>query len=118
MPTEEYDTYFQDTWKPVRNLTLTLGLRYGLSRPVYEKKGFQVVPTERLGDFFKRRVESAAKGIPLNDLISFEKAGPANKGQGFYSMDWNNFQPRLAVAWSPDFKNKFLREFLAKKVNR
>jgi hypothetical protein len=113
--TEEYDTYFQDTWKPFRSLTLTLGLRYGLSRPVYEKKGFQVVPTERLGDFFDRRVASAAKGIPLNDLINFEKAGPANKGQGFYSMDWNNFQPRLAAAWSPNFENKFLRGIFGKE---
>ncbi|MEP6900981.1 MAG: TonB-dependent receptor [Actinomycetota bacterium] len=113
--TEEYDTYFQDIWKPYRNLTLTLGLRYGVSRPVYEKKGFQVVPTERLGDFFNRRVASAAQGVPLNDLISFEKAGPANNGQGFYSMDWNNFQPRLAVAWSPNFKNKYLKAILGKE---
>ena len=98
--TEEYDFYFQDAWKPSRSLTLTLGLRYGLSRPVYEKNGFQVVPTERLGDFFERRKLSAARGVPLNDLIEFEKAGPANGGQGFYSMDWNNWQPRIAAAWS------------------
>jgi hypothetical protein len=52
--TEEYDVYGQDIWKPFRNLTLTLGLRYGLSRPVYEQNGFQVVPKERLGDFFDR----------------------------------------------------------------
>ena len=107
--TEEYDFYVQDAWKPYRNLTLTLGLRYGLSRPVYEKNGYQVVPTERLGDFFERRKESASFGVPLNDLISFEKAGPVNNAQGFYSMDTNNFQPRIAVAWSPNFENGFLK---------
>lgn len=108
--TEEFDVYFQDIWKPFRNLTLTLGLRYSASRPVYEKNGFQVVPTERLGDFFERRKAAAANGQALNDLITFEKAGPANNGQGFYSMDWNNWQPRLAAAWSPNFgNNRFLK---------
>ena len=107
--TEEYDAYFQDVWKPTQSLTLTLGLRYGFSRPVYEKNGFQVVPSERLGDFFERRKEAAAQGRSLNDLIEFERAGPANNGQGFYSADWNNWQPRLAAAWAPNFKSGFLR---------
>ncbi len=113
--TQEADVYFQDVWKPYRNLTLTLGLRYGLSRPVYEKEGFQVVPTERLGEFFERRKESALRGIPLNDLIDFELAGPANNAQGFYSMDWNNWQPRVAAAWSPNFENKYLRAIFGKE---
>lgn len=112
--TEEYDAYFQDSWKPFSNLTLTLGLRYGFSRPVYETTGFQVVPTERLGDFFDRRVVSAERGIALNDLIEFERGGPANNGPGFYSADWNNFQPRLAAAWSPDFKSGFLGKLFGK----
>lgn len=105
--TEEYDIYGQDIWKIKRNLTLTLGLRYSLSRPVYEKNGFQVVPEVRLGTLFERRVQSAMNGVPYNELIDFELAGPANKGQGFYSMDWNNLQPRAAIAWSPNFKEGF-----------
>lgn len=113
--TEEYDVYAQDIWKPTRNLTLTFGLRYGLSRPVYEKDGFQVVPDERLGDFFERRKASAAAGVPLNDLIRFEKAGPVNNAPGFYSMDWNNWQPSFAVAWSPDFESGFLRGLFGKE---
>lgn len=112
--TEEYDTYVQDIWKMNSQLTLTMGLRYALSRPVYEKNGFQVVPTERLGDFFERRVESSEHGIPLNDLIQFQLGGPANKAPGFYSMDWNNWQPRIAAAWSPDFKSKFLQKVFGK----
>ena len=110
--TEEYDAYAQDIWKPFRNLTLTLGLRYGYSRPVYEKNGFQVVTTEPLGDFFERRKAAAAQGHAVNDLISFEKGGPANNGPGFYKSDWNNWQPRVAAAWSPDFKSGFLHKLL------
>jgi len=33
--TEEYDWYAQDSWKLKPNVTVTLGLRYGLSRPVF-----------------------------------------------------------------------------------
>jgi len=105
--TEEYDAYVQDIWKPTADLTLTLGLRYGISRPVYEKNGFEVVPTEPLGHFFERRKASAAQGIPMNDLISFERGGPANNGPGFYKLDKNNWQPRLAAAWSPNFEKGF-----------
>ncbi|HLA96616.1 MAG TPA: TonB-dependent receptor, partial [Pyrinomonadaceae bacterium] len=113
--TEEYDMYVQDVWKARPSLTLTLGLRYALSRPVYEKDGFQVVPTERLGDFLDRRIASAERGVPLNDLIQFELGGPKNKAPGFYSMDWNNFQPRLAAAWSPKFDNKVLGAIFGKE---
>jgi hypothetical protein len=35
---EGYDFYFQDVWKLSRNLTITAGLRYDLSRPVYETR--------------------------------------------------------------------------------
>ena len=113
--TEEYDAYFQDTWKPLSNLTLTLGLRYGFSRPVYETKGYQVVPTVRLGDYFDMRVQSSANGVPFNQLIDFERAGPVNGGQGFYSADWNNWQPRIAAAWSPEFESGVLRKFFGSK---
>jgi len=107
--TEEYDIYGQDAWKLRQNLTLTFGLRYALSRPVYERNGFQMVPSERLGEFFERRKASAARGVPLNDLIQFQLGGPRNNAPGFYEMDWNNLQPRVAIAWSPDSKSGLLR---------
>ena len=106
--TEEYDVYAQDVWKLLPNLTLTLGLRYGLSRPVREVNGFQVRPTIPLGQFLKRRIVSAAMGAPLNDPITFQLAGPDNNAPGFYPMDKNNFQPAIAVAWSPNFENSIL----------
>ncbi|HEX7294381.1 MAG TPA: TonB-dependent receptor, partial [Pyrinomonadaceae bacterium] len=37
--TQEYDGYVQDSWKMTPNLTFTFGLRYTLSRPVYETNG-------------------------------------------------------------------------------
>ncbi len=107
--TEEYDAYVQDIWKPYRNLTITGGLRYSLSRPVYETGGFQVVPDQRLGDVFDQRVAGMQSGRPFNGLINFELAGPENNAPGFYSMDWNNLQPSIAAAYSPSAKRGFLK---------
>ncbi len=106
--TESYGFYAQDSWRVRRNLTLTLGLRYSLSTPVYEQNGFQVVPNVALGDVLEKRIATAKFGVPTNDLINFVRGGPANNGPGFYPMDKNNWQPRIAAAWSPNFKSGIL----------
>ncbi len=100
--TQAYDTYIQDTWKVRPNLTLTLGLRYSLERPVYESQGFEVQPTVPLGTYFEERKAAANQGQNFMDPIVLNKSGPANGGPPMYNWDKNNFQPRIAVAWSPD----------------
>lgn len=108
--TEEYDLYAQDSWKIRPNLTVTAGLRYGISRPVYEKNGFEVKPNISLGEYFQRRIEGMNAGRPYNELITLDLAGPANGKSGLYQFDKNNFQPRVSASWSPDFKNGFLHK--------
>ena len=105
---EEYDFYAQDTWRVSPSLTLSYGLRWGVNTPVYETSGFQVQPTEPLGDFFDRRAAAAAQGQALNDLISFDLAGPYYNKPGFYKQSWTDFSPRVAAAWSPSFDSGFL----------
>ena len=112
--TEEYDFYAQDIWKFRPNLTFTYGLRYGLSRPVYETNGFEAKPNISLSEFFRRRVEGAANGTPYNDPISVELSGPANGKSSLYNWDKNNFQPRIGVAWSPNFKGGILGNIFGK----
>ncbi|MFL6214735.1 MAG: carboxypeptidase regulatory-like domain-containing protein [Blastocatellia bacterium] len=109
--TQEYEGYVQDVWRWKPSLTITAGLRYGVSRPVYEVNGYQAQPTVSLGDFFEQRKAGAAAGKPFNELITINKSGPANNGPNLYNWDWNNFQPRIGVAWSPSFKGGFLRKF-------
>jgi hypothetical protein len=111
---EELDVYVQNSWKANRNLTLNFGLRYGLSRPVYETHGYQIRPTLPLGEFFRRRLAGMESGQPYNESLQFQLAGPKNDAPGFYGMDKNNFQPRLSAAWSPSFKSGFLSKLFGK----
>lgn len=104
---EGYDFYAQDTWRILPSLTLSYGLRWGIDTPLYETSGFQVQPTEGLGNFFDRRAAAAANGQALNDLITFDLAGPYYNKPGFYPQSWTDFSPRVAAAWSPDFSSGF-----------
>jgi Carboxypeptidase regulatory-like domain len=106
--TEEYEGYVQDIWKFRSNLTFTLGLRYSLGRPIYETKGFEMASNIPLSDLFAQRVAGAAQGTPVNTLVTFDRSGPVNSRPPLYSWDKNNFQPRIAVAWSPAFKHGLL----------
>lgn len=107
--TEEYDTYVQDVWRIRPNLTVTYGLRYGISKPVYEKNGFEVKPNIGLGEYFNRRIAGMNAGKPYTELISLDLSGQANGKSGMYQFDKNNFQPRVSASWSPDFKSGLLR---------
>ncbi len=102
--TEEYDFYVQDSWKIRSSLTLNLGLRYGVSRPVYETQGFEAAPNVALDEYFAKRRFFADQGINYTEPIQVELSGPKNGKKGLYDWDLNNFQPRISVAWSPKFK--------------
>jgi hypothetical protein len=107
--TQSYDGYFQDSWKVKRSLTLSLGVRYGLSRPVYETGGFEVKPDIPLTQYFDTRVASAAQGVAFNQPITMLLSGPANGKGPMYPWDYKNIQPRIGAAWSPSFEKGLLR---------
>ena len=110
--TEEYEGYFQDSWRMRPNFTLNYGLRWSTSTPVYERHGIQVVPNVNLTDYFNQRVESSHNGVPFTDPISFILGGKVNNAPGYYKQDWNNWAPSVSFAWSPDFgDNTFGRVF-------
>ncbi|HEX6044868.1 MAG TPA: TonB-dependent receptor, partial [Pyrinomonadaceae bacterium] len=106
--TQEYDVYGQDSWKITPNLTLTYGLRYTISRPVYEANGFEVRTDIPLSEVFRLRQEASARGQNFADPLQLVLSGPANNADPLYHWDKNNFQPRVAVAWSPSFSSGFL----------
>ena len=100
--TQEYEGYFQDSWRMRPNFTLNYGIRWSTSTPVYEKNGLQVVPDVNLTDYFNERVASANNGVPFTDPITFILGGKANNAPGYYKQDWNNWAPAVSFAWSPD----------------
>lgn len=106
--TQEYDLYAQDAWKITPNLTFTYGLRYGISKPVYEANGFEVRTDIPLTDVFEMRKAAAAQGQNFATPLQLVLSGPANNADPLYQWDKNNFQPRVAVAWSPSFGDGFL----------
>ena len=110
--TEEYDVYGQDSWRVKENITLNLGLRYGLSRPVYERNGFQTRPSIGLEEYLKRRELAANKGQNYDEPLTVLLAGPHYDAPGFYSLDKNNFQPRVSVAWSPAYKTGWFAKLM------
>lgn len=107
---DEYEWYGQDSWRIKPNLTLNLGLRYGLYSPPWETHGNQVAPNIRLGDWFNLRGENGAKGIPSNAAppIFYDLSGKANGRRGFYDWDKNNFAPRFSFAYSPGVSEGWL----------
>ena len=106
--TEEYDVYAQDMWKVNQSLTVTYGMRYGLSKPVYETQGFMAKPNIPLGQYLEQRIASADAGVNYTELIT------VNKTNQFYNWDYNNFQPRIAAAWAPDLGDNFLGRFVGR----
>ena len=100
---DEYEVYLQDQWRMTPALTLTYGTRFFVSSPPWETNGQQVVPSPNLGNWFELRRTLMLSGLPVSDAprLAFEPGGPANNGRNYYSWDWNNWSPRVAVAWAP-----------------
>jgi hypothetical protein len=113
--TQEYETYWQDQWRVRHNLTLTYGVRWSTSTPVYEVNGFQTQPTVSLGGYFDQRRRSADQGVPFTDPILLDLSGKANGRPGFYKQDWNNFAPVIAVAWQPQLGDNFWGKLIGRE---
>lgn len=99
---EEYEAYFNDSWRVSKSLTVNLGLRYSLPPAIREVNGYQVSPTTDLIDWFEQRDNLASDGRSqdLVPLISFNLAD-APGGRPLYETPKQNFSPRIAIAYSP-----------------
>lgn len=108
----------QDQWRARRDLTLTLGLRYGYYTPPYERNGLQVGPTVGIDQYFAERVGGQAAGIPGNALanqrLKYDLIGPVNGKDSWYRPDKNNFAPRFSFAYSPSKDGGWLNKVFGK----
>lgn len=87
VPDNIYGAYVQDTWQIIRNVTLNYGLRYDI-----EDGAFTGGTISRVQD-----PSAPANGcFQQNGLISA------------CGSDKNNWQPRVGIAWSPDYQTGVL----------
>jgi hypothetical protein len=65
-----------------------------------------------MSSYFAQRLAASAQGTNFDPLVCVNRSGPANGGPPMYNWDKNNFQPRIAVAWSPDGGDGFFGRLL------
>jgi hypothetical protein len=89
--------YGQDSWKVKPNLTLNLGLRWEVSMPWYDTQGKieTIVPGEQSTQF---------PTAPLGWVVPGDPGIPKTLSP----TNYNNFAPRLGLAYSPDFTDGIL----------
>jgi hypothetical protein len=89
-----YSAFFQDNWRIKRNLTLNLGLRWELNTPRVAQDGNAV----NYSLFGGQLITPTINNNGLGDALYHQYNGIAN------------FQPRIGLAWQPDFvKNTVVR---------
>ena len=93
----EGEFYAQDSWRIKSNFTVTAGLRLSIMPPVHEANGQQLSSNIPIGQWMDTRGTLAAQGLS-DQGAGFLSYQP--NGRPYYPQH-NNWQPRLALAYSP-----------------
>jgi hypothetical protein len=107
----EYEFYAQDTWRLRTDLTFTAGLRWSYYSVPFEGNGFQAVNDVDVTNLFAIRMLNGVNGVASETsepLLRYDLGGKGNRAAGYSDPDLNNFGPRVALAYSPSFRDGFL----------
>ena len=85
-----HGTYLQDDWKAMRKLTLNLGIRWEVQRPVTDR-------FNRLTTFDYNAVNPISAAVGNNYLGELVFADSGNRGQ--YDTNYKHFAPRIGFAY-------------------
>jgi Carboxypeptidase regulatory-like domain len=89
--------YVQDSWKATPNLTLNLGLRWEVSMPWYDTQG-------KIQTWVKGEQSTVFPNSPTGLVYPGDPGIPKTLAQTKY----NNFGPRIGLAYSPSFSDGVL----------
>lgn len=90
--------YAQNSWQALRNLTLNYGVRWEVLPPWHEK--YNQIQTFVLG-----QQSEVYPGAPEGLVFPGDTGIPNTLAQ----TKWNNFSPRVGLAYSPSTENRFLK---------
>jgi len=97
----EFESYLQDSWRVLRRLTITFGLRHTLLQTPFEIHGQQAQPTTDIDQWFRTRGQQAALGNSVQPDLSFAPSGQARGLKAYWPVQQGNIAPRLDFAFSP-----------------
>jgi hypothetical protein len=120
--THSFESYVQDSWKIKPSFTVTYGLSYGVQFAPHERDGKQVLqvfannnqPLSNALAYFKQRDAALTSGgffatglSPTTDsTVGFSPILHIPGRSSSSTTQWNNFGPRIAVAWNVPFNNR------------
>ncbi len=114
-----YSGYVSDTWHLKPTLTFIYGLSYTLEMPPYELNGKQIALVDSSGqpinttDFIANRERAALQGQVYNPTIGYEAIRNVGSGLKYpYNPVYNEFSPRVALAWNPRYDSGILGKVL------
>jgi len=118
-----YNLYATDTWHAKPSLTINYGLSYAIEMPPTERNGNQVMwvdannnPIKAI-DYLNQRKAAAMAGQSYNPETGFSLVHNVAGGRKYpYNPYYGAVSPRIAISWSPKFKNDFLEKLVGENA--
>lgn len=114
---QAYEFYLSDSWRVKPSFTITSGLTYQRQTAPREASGKQTVMTYQdsgrlveYQDYLDTKRQAALRGEAWNPALAFVSLRQAGRQTAFDAAA-ANLSPRVAVAWNPNLKNRFLRDY-------
>ncbi|MGN6592722.1 MAG: carboxypeptidase regulatory-like domain-containing protein [Terriglobales bacterium] len=106
--------YANDSWHLRPSLTLNYGLNWSVEMPPTEANGTQALMVDAATGnvisptaYLAARQSAAQSGQIYNPVLGFEPIGKTGLKYP-WKTDYNNFAPRVAVAWNPNLGDGWL----------
>ncbi len=129
----EWATYIDDSWKVTPHLTVSLGLRWEVAQPMFDKLGLEpnvqmfarvpnvanvqdkslhpvFVRAGSSGDFYDgiqfrySSYYSTQSAQPAGTLYPLQTVRDGRMGKRLIDTNYHDFSPRIGIAWSPSDK--------------